>query len=183
MKKLSITTLILFVLVTAFLCVGCQANLLQIEASGLKTNTLSQYESGICSSGVTEYQADAEDPIYEEPILVEEDSDEPNQNIEAQIRDTRDYTELKGELKKMLVKITGENSIEELGDRIVKDGVYYFDLPHTPNIDLDELGYRPLFIDEVPEYDPATQATQRYYYDDGELIHRAWRIVELDTSE
>ena len=183
MKKLSIATILVFVVVTAFLCVGCQTDLLKFDSIDLNANNLSYETSGIidCDSGI---QPIINETKVEVEIKQEETKEENTQKRNTiQIRDTRDYMELKGELKNSLVRITGENSIEELGDRIIKDGVYYYDLQNNPKINLTELGYKHLFVDDPIDYDPSTQKLERYYYDDGELIHRAWKIVDLTQEE
>ena len=173
MKKLSIATILVFIIATAFLCVACSTDLIKLDSIELNTNELAQYESGVCesgvsSSGVTETKA----PTKSETKRSAED-----------ITDTKDRKEQKGVLKQMLVKIVGENEIEELGDWIKVGNTIYTNPAHNPNIDIKALGYKQLFIDDILEFDSNTQRIQRYYYDDGEFIHRAWKVIDLTEEE
>ena len=173
MKKLSIATILVFIIATTFLCVACSTDLIKLDSIDFNTNELAQYESGVCesgvsSSGVTETKA----PSKSETKRSAED-----------ITDTKDRKEQKGVLKQMLVKIVGENEIEELGDWIKVGNTIYTNPAHNPNIDIKALGYKQLFIDDMPSFDANTQKCQRYYYDDGEYIHRGWRVVDLTEEE
>ena len=84
----------------------------------------------------------------------------------------------------MLVRIVNENEIEELNPSyIIIDGVVYTNPTNNPNIDLKSLGYKHFFIDDVPSHDGETQKVERYYYENGDTIHRGWKIYNLTKEE
>lgn len=100
------------------------------------------------------------------------------------IADTQYQKSQKGVEKVMLVKMISENEIEELNpDYIIIDGVVYTNPKNNPNIDLNALGYKNFFIDDVPTYDGETQKVERYYYVNGDTIHRGWKIYNLTKEE
>lgn len=127
--------------------------------------------------------------IVEETIEIEEAIEETKteeKEIEygKVVYDTQDNKELKGVWKKMLVKIVKENKVEELTENyVIVDGVVYTNPENNPNLDFKALGYKHLFIDDFPSYDQDTQKVIVHYYDDGELIHRAWRVINLTKEE
>ena len=162
MKKLSIVAILVIAIVSL---VGCSAQATPHSATA--TLGASYTENEIV-------EGDTEEIIEQEQV---------EQKQETQIRDTKDYEELKGVLKQMKVRIIGENEIEELGSFIVVDGTVYTNPEHNPDVDIKALGYKNLFIDDIPTFDTDTQKCQRYYYDDGELIHRAWKVVDLTEEE
>lgn len=100
------------------------------------------------------------------------------------VADTQYQKSQKGVEKVMLVKMISENEIEELNpDYIIVDGVVYTNPRNNPNIDLKALGYKNFFVDDVPEFDGETQKAERYYYDNGDTIHRGWKIYNLTKEE
>lgn len=100
------------------------------------------------------------------------------------VADTQYQKSQKGVEKVMLVKMISENEIEELNpDYIIVDGVVYTNPKNNPNIDLKALGYKNFFVDDIPEFDGETQKAERYYYDNGDVIHRGWKIYNLTQEE
>ncbi len=168
MKKLAITLLLAIVLVVGL--TACNAPQWEYGAISMGygvTAENSELNTSGVQSGIVEYKAP---------------STRKGGNTEN-IKDTQDRKENKGVLKQMLVRIVGENEIEELGDWIEVDGVRYTSPRTNPNIDVAKLGFKQLFIDDTIPYDSATQRLQRYYYDDGTYIHRAWKVVDLSEEE
>lgn len=162
MKKLSIVAILVIAIVSL---VGCS------------TQAIPHQATASLSANYVEEETLAEEQVEDTRQATSEQSNE------TQIRDTKDYEELKGVWKQMIVKIVGENEIEELGDFIKIDNTVYTNPEHNPDIDIKALGYKHLFIDDIPSFDPNTQKVMRYYYDDGELIHRAWKVVDLTQEE
>lgn len=162
MKKLSIVAILVIAIVSL---VGCS------------TQAIPHQATASLGANYVEEETLAEEQVEDTTQATSE------QKQETQIRDTKDYEELKGVLKQMKVRIIGENEIEELGSFIKIDGVVYTNPEHNPDIDIKALGYKNLFIDDIPTFDTDTQKCQRYYYDDGELIHRGWKVVDLTEEE
>lgn len=82
------------------------------------------------------------------------------------------------------VKIISENEIDDLYPKYLeKDGMIYTNPLHNPNINLSELGYKELVIDEMPQFDEETQRLEMFYQDKGDTIHRSWRVINLTKEE
>lgn len=168
MKKLTIVSILLVAILSL---VGC---------SGITTHDQREYEALPSTAKIVEETIIEEEQVEEKQETQEEDKQEQ----EERILDTKDYKEPKGVWKKVLVRMINENEIEEYNTNyIIVDGVVYTNPENNPNIDLDALGIRHIFLDDVLECDYETEIVERYYYDDGKLIHRAWRIRKLTEEE
>lgn len=128
---------------------------------------------------VEEEKTETEQEVIQTKIIVDD-----NFEYGKLVADTQYQKSQKGVEKVMLVKMISENEIEELNpDYIIVDGVVYTNPKNNPDIDLKALGYKNFFIDDVPEFDGETQKAERYYYDNGDTIHRGWKIYNLTKEE
>ena len=174
MKKLTIVSILLVAILSL---VGC---------SGITTHDQREYEALPSTAKIVDETIIEEEQVEEKQEEQEEDKQETQEEDkqEERILDTKDYKEPKGVWKKMLVKIVGENEIIEYEPNyIIIDGVVYTNPENNPDIDLNALGIKHLFIDDMPKYDVETEKIIRYYYDDGKLIHRAWKVEKLTEEE
>ena len=174
MKKLSIVAILL---VAILALVGCSS----IAEHSVRTYTEAPDSTTYYGQFLEQEQEQIEEAAEEDKTENNGAKEEEKELVEY---DTQNNKELKGVLKQMLVKIIDEQNIEELAnDYIVVDGVVYTNPKNNPNIDIGALGYKQLFIDDFPEYNVEKQKLVRHYYDDGKLIHRAWRVVNLTEEE
>ena len=165
MKKLTIITILLVAILSL---AGCSQSFTPRNETTLDLTYVEQIEEQI------------------EQEIEEKKTEQEQYNFEygKVVFDTQYQKTQKGVQRQMLVRIIGDNQIEELNpDYIIVDGVVYTNPKNNPNIDLNELGIKPLFIDDFPSYDPDTQKIEVHYYDGGENIHRAWRVINLTKEE
>ena len=81
-------------------------------------------------------------------------------------------------------KILNEQEIEELNPLYIKhEGMVYTNPLNNPNVDLSELGYKELVVDNFPTYDTENEKVVMFYQDKGNAIHRSWRVEQLTEEE
>lgn len=66
---------------------------------------------------------------------------------------------------------------------IEHNGTIYTNPLNNPNINLKELGYKPLVVDNMPTYDQDNEKVIMFYQDKGNAIHRCWRVEPLTEQE
>ena len=81
----------------------------------------------------------------------------------------------------MLVKYKTETSVERFKGWIKKDDKIYTN-HKAEEIALKE-NWKPLIIDEQPEYDIETQYLTIYYIDEENNVKQMWKINDIEQDE
>lgn len=82
----------------------------------------------------------------------------------------------------MLVKYINENNVEYANSRII---LKYKDkqIINPKDDNFIEAGYKPLEIEEEPNYNIETEYLQRYYIEQEDKIIQKWEIKEIEEGE
>ena len=66
---------------------------------------------------------------------------------------------------------------------IEHNGTIYTNPLNNPNINLKELGYKPLVVNNIPEHDTDTQKVVMKYVETDNQITRTWEVQDLTEQE
>ena len=81
---------------------------------------------------------------------------------------------------------------KKLNDTEIKDlnpyylehnGTIYTNPLNNPNINLKELGYKPLVVNDIPNHNPDTQKVVMKYVETDNQITRTWEVQDLTEQE
>ena len=81
-------------------------------------------------------------------------------------------------------KYINENEIEELNpDYLEYNGRIYYNPINNPEIDIFQLGYKELIVEDIPQYNEDEEKAKRYYKETANQIFRCWEIEALTEEE
>ena len=81
-------------------------------------------------------------------------------------------------------KLINETTIDGLNPNYINhNGTIYTNPLNNPNINLKELGYKPLVVNEMPNHNPDTQKVVMKYVETDNQITRTWEVQDLTEQE